>query len=381
VVRAKSIALAFARLPVLRALVGAFVIAFGWGNAALAELRICNDTGELQSIALGFKGETDWTSKGWWNIQSGDCATVVSGDLTKRYYYYFADSKSGGFRGQEFLFCVQDTSFEIVGDTDCDTRGLDQSSFREIDTGETAKAFTLTLNASKGSDTGVLVKAPGGGSGSGEIDTQTVTETPDVTDVTNDVADLTSTLSEGRHGKPIKIAALFQGCELDGGRAFCSFHANGVKYRTFYGGPTPDDLLFALEAMDVNAFVQVEADAVETRGQERAIVVRSVRANPSNDKYVRVRRALQGDWVAADDRHSALTIRGSEIYVRYKGDFKAARYLQIADGCDGYLGARPVMLQTGQGETRVKCYEMAETGSKLRLVPVKGGNTLVFRRP
>jgi uncharacterized membrane protein len=151
----------------------------GAGQGAWAELRICNDTAELQSIALGYKGAGDWLSRGWWNIQPGDCATVVSGPLNKRYYYYFADSPSKTFRGQNYHFCADDRVFEILGDTDCVDRGHQRLNFREIDVGDTATAYTLTLQASKSSGAGVGVKAPGGGASSGGgLGTQLVSEVP-----------------------------------------------------------------------------------------------------------------------------------------------------------------------------------------------------------
>ncbi|MEM1409975.1 MAG: DUF1036 domain-containing protein, partial [Pseudomonadota bacterium] len=116
---------------------------FGIAKPSFAELRLCNDTDELQSVALGYRGETDWSSRGWWNIEPGGCATVIEGKLTQRYYYYYADSPSGGFRGQRFVFCVSETAFEITGDTDCPDRGYQEEDFREIDTGETETASVL----------------------------------------------------------------------------------------------------------------------------------------------------------------------------------------------------------------------------------------------
>ena len=101
----------------VRAGLGAGLMAFGLAGAAQAGLEVCNQTGEAQSIAIGYKGETDWTSEGWWKIAPGECSVLVGGDLTKRYYYYHADSKGGGFRGQDYVFCTQNDEFTIVGDT------------------------------------------------------------------------------------------------------------------------------------------------------------------------------------------------------------------------------------------------------------------------
>jgi uncharacterized membrane protein len=114
-------------------------------GAVQAGLQICNETGSVQSVALGFKGETAWSSRGWWTIAPGDCATVVEGDLTKRYYYYRAEVDGGAFAGSNFMFCTSPQVFEVTGNDDCADRGYDSDSFREIDTGRTATDFTFRL--------------------------------------------------------------------------------------------------------------------------------------------------------------------------------------------------------------------------------------------
>lgn len=367
-----------AALPTL----GLAALGLTWGDPAQAELRICNETGELQSLALGFKGGTDWNSRGWYNIAAGECVTAVEGELTQRYYYYFADSRTGGFQGQQYIFCIANNSFEIVGDTDCANRGFIEESFREIDTGETAVAFTLTLKAAKGTATGTRVKVPGGGSGGGDLGTQLVTEAPPVVDLGVDVAALISDLPEGRHGDPFTVSALFQGCELEAGRAYCGFHAQGVKLRVYFGGPTPPELMYALEELVLNAAVQVQGDMVEDRGKERAVVVRAVRPDPNGDKFRNLRAALQGDWQSETDRRLNFTVRGSEAYMRDRTEFQTAMFLELADTCPGYSGPGPVVMQTERrGAGAVTCFRVAEAGRRLVLEPVRGGPALVYRRP
>ncbi|MDJ0824786.1 MAG: DUF1036 domain-containing protein [Rhodobacter sp.] len=117
----------------------------GAGTAVKAELQICNDTGQTQSVSIGYKGDDDWTSEGWWNIAPGDCATPVTGDLKKRYYYYRAEVDGGDFEGENYFFCTTTEEYTIVGDTECEDRGYDRESFTEIDTGETATAFTYRI--------------------------------------------------------------------------------------------------------------------------------------------------------------------------------------------------------------------------------------------
>lgn len=354
-------------------------------GAAQAGLEICNQTEELQSIAIGYKGETDWTSEGWWNIEPGKCAVMVGGDLTKRYYYYHADSKSDRFRGQDYIFCTQRDEFTIIGDTDCEDRGYQRAEFREIDTGETATTFTLTLVAQPVAPDsgGTGAKAPGSAdeTGGGDAGTQTVTETMVEPSVTNDVAALETGLPPGRSGTPFQKPALFQGCELEDGRAFCSFHSEGVKMRAFYKGPTPQDLFFALEEMAVNTPVIIEGDQVEKGGMQVAVVLRRVQPRPnSSDAHGELRRLLQGDWTLSSDRKSEVTIHGSEIFVRYNGEFRLTRFLQLADRCDASKSG-PVLIQTSLRDRQPKCYRVARAdGGVLDLVSVKGDERLRFLR-
>lgn len=108
-------------------------------------LRICNETANVQAISIAYEGDEDWTSEGWWNLEKGSCATVVAGELQKRYYYYRAEVDGGPFPGQGYGFCTSPQVYTIVGDKDCEDRGYEREDFAEIDTGATAKSFVFTL--------------------------------------------------------------------------------------------------------------------------------------------------------------------------------------------------------------------------------------------
>ncbi|MDJ0630069.1 MAG: DUF1036 domain-containing protein [Rhodobacter sp.] len=121
-------------------------------SAAQADLRFCNETDADISIAIGYKDGEAWTSEGWWNAAPGDCSTPVSGDLTKRYYYYRVTSPTMDFPTENYFFCTSAKVFTIVGDTDCKARGYDRNPFNELDTGE-ARDWTVSLTANDGETT------------------------------------------------------------------------------------------------------------------------------------------------------------------------------------------------------------------------------------
>lgn len=337
-----------------------FVLALGLAltaGGAQAGLEICNKTELLQSISIGYKGDTDWTSEGWWNIEPGECAQVVAGDLTKRFYYYYAESPGVTFESQNYEFCTSDEVFTIVGDTDCEKRGYDVERFREIDTGETAREFTLSLvekglpEAPPGTGSVGTASGPGGGGTSQSTDVA-----PEVASIEVETGDLTSDLPPGRHGTPFSVTALFQGCELEDGKAFCSFHADGIKLRAFYTGPTPERLMYALEQMAVNTPVRLQGDRAERQSLQTAVVLREVVADPTADSDAALRRDLQGDWVSEQDRRIGFTIRGSELYTRYDGEFRGARFLQIAPSCSASRGKGPVLVQTKLRDGSKACF-------------------------
>ena len=104
---------------------------------ALADLRVCNQTGNQVSIALGYRAERGWQSEGWWVAPPGQCAVVYQGDLNvvSRYFYLFAadDIGGGAWDGSVFM-CTRDESFTVIGVEDCLARGYERTGFFEVDT-------------------------------------------------------------------------------------------------------------------------------------------------------------------------------------------------------------------------------------------------------
>lgn len=98
-------------------------------------LRVCNETANTVSIALGYKAERGWQSEGWWVADPGSCKTVYNGRLDARYYYlYAADDVGGGAWEGKFFLCTRDQTFTIFGVEDCLARGYERTGFFEIDT-------------------------------------------------------------------------------------------------------------------------------------------------------------------------------------------------------------------------------------------------------
>ncbi|MBF0680389.1 MAG: DUF1036 domain-containing protein [Devosia sp.] len=134
-------------LALMTATLGGFL---AFSTPAHAELRICNETANLVSVALGYRAERGWMSEGWWQTPPGDCRVLYQGDLQKRFYYLYAvdDIGGGAWDGQVFM-CTRDETFTIFGVEDCLARGYERTGFFEIDT-QNRTDWTLQLTESAG---------------------------------------------------------------------------------------------------------------------------------------------------------------------------------------------------------------------------------------
>jgi uncharacterized membrane protein len=112
---------------------------------ARADLRVCNDSANPVSIALGYRAEKGWQSEGWWVAPPKGCAVVFQGDLNARYYYlYVADDIGGGAWDGDVYMCTRDEIFTIFDVGDCLARGYERTGFFEVDT-QNRPDWTLQL--------------------------------------------------------------------------------------------------------------------------------------------------------------------------------------------------------------------------------------------
>jgi uncharacterized membrane protein len=155
---ASGIALHHFRLGLV--LVGVLLVgAFASISPALADLRICNETANPVSIALGYRVARGWQSEGWWVANPSQCATVYQGDLSSRYYYlYVADDVGGGAWDGSVFMCTRDETFTIFGVEDCLARGYERTGFFEVDT-KGQQEWTLQLTEGAGDNGGSDVVA------------------------------------------------------------------------------------------------------------------------------------------------------------------------------------------------------------------------------
>ncbi len=112
---------------------------------ALADFRLCNNTGSRVGVSIGYKDAEGWTTEGWWNISPRTCDTLLRGSLVARYYYIYAvDYDRGGEWSGHAFMCSREKEFTIRGTENCLARGYDRTGFFEVDTNE-QRSWTVQL--------------------------------------------------------------------------------------------------------------------------------------------------------------------------------------------------------------------------------------------
>ena len=118
------------------------------GQPAMADFRLCNNTGSRVGVALGYKDAEGWTTEGWWNISARTCDTLLRGALVARYYYIYAvDYDRGGEWSGHAFMCSREKEFTIRGTENCLARGYDRTGYFEVDTIE-QRSWTVQLTDS-----------------------------------------------------------------------------------------------------------------------------------------------------------------------------------------------------------------------------------------
>jgi uncharacterized membrane protein len=129
---------------IMRAAAAALLLP-AFAGTALADFRLCNNTGSRVGVALGYKDSEGWITEGWWNVSSRTCETLLRGALVARYYYIYAvDYDRGGEWSGHAFMCSREKEFTIRGIDNCLARGYDRTGFFEVDTNE-QRSWTVQL--------------------------------------------------------------------------------------------------------------------------------------------------------------------------------------------------------------------------------------------
>lgn len=102
---------------------------------AAADFRVCNQTKYLMNVAVGYDGQSEFQTEGWWSVTSSSCVSPIKGVLKDRFVYLYAtDIDANDITGGTVPMCIERRKFLIVGTADCWRRGFEAVKFAEIDT-------------------------------------------------------------------------------------------------------------------------------------------------------------------------------------------------------------------------------------------------------
>ncbi len=100
----------------------------------------CNKTAEQVwgAIAIPDEGE-HYSSKGWWQLDAGECVKVLKGELQKDHYYVYGVIEEGlterRLSGGDREFCVNAVKFDITSELSCADQDLEAANFKKIEIG------------------------------------------------------------------------------------------------------------------------------------------------------------------------------------------------------------------------------------------------------
>ncbi|PSL22088.1 DUF1036 domain-containing protein [Shimia abyssi] len=335
-------------------------------SGAFAGLEICNGTDFRTSVSIGYKDGEQFVSEGWWTLAPGACKQPLQADLKRRYYYVYASAADRTFTPEaRNTFCTQSDAFTIFGDEHCDERGYETKGFARIDTGKTAKHFSVMMQSDmfdrKGPPEPQLHVEMG--------------------EIASGMLPLRGDSQPGLLGEPFSQTGIFQGCVQGEDGAWCAFHADGWKFYAYYGGGTPDTMLDALEFLPVTTPVSFAGDMINYGDISVEVALREIAYLPGYDRYQAQRIAMQGKWRSVDDPQSELFIEGAEMLDIYGGEQLGEMFLQILDRCEDGPDVGPVLIQTEPETQDQYCYIIEEASNeKLELIYLGAPRPLEYRR-
>ena len=334
----------------------AFILAVIMAAPAQAGLKICNKADVLHSLAVAYKDGDAWKSSGWWNIDPGECKTVIGGDLTQRYYYYRATATGRTFKGGTYNFCTQTEVFTILGEQgNCAARGYDTNAFRKLDTGKSAKDFTLNLVPSEADKESAITPDP--------------TPKPKV-----------EQSQAGKYGEPYTDNVILQDCVTDTEQPACTFHSGGTKFYVYDDGRSPEFVFTAMKALNPGTPITVSGDLVEVFDATAEVVLRDVTVRPYTDADFALQK-MQGYWYSTEDPQSQFNILGAEKEDQYDGQITGLQFLSVQDRCEDFNNGGHYLYAREPETQEAFCYSIESLDEfSMTLMYLPGGNFLDYRK-
>ncbi|HIK03148.1 MAG TPA: DUF1036 domain-containing protein [Trichormus sp. M33_DOE_039] len=112
-------------------------IVMGAAVEAKADLIVCSASPEKAYVAKAWYSEGSWVASGWTHVYSGECETVLVGDMRQVSAYIYAadnDWQPWELQGKRTaVFCLKQSPFEIVdADGSCSSSMIPKTFYRVV---------------------------------------------------------------------------------------------------------------------------------------------------------------------------------------------------------------------------------------------------------
>jgi len=123
-------------------------------------LEVCNNTSSRVWTALATRDDGAWLSRGWWNVEQGECLRTYTKSLQGTDAHYYAlqeniiEDEDGRRQGDDkrlrsvattpAQFCVAESKFSALGREYCSESGYAVANFRPLPTDKEGVKVTLS---------------------------------------------------------------------------------------------------------------------------------------------------------------------------------------------------------------------------------------------
>lgn len=112
-------------------------IVMGAAAEAKADLIVCSYSSDKAYVAKAWYSEGSWVASGWTHVYSGECETILVGDMRKASAYIYAadnDWRPWELQGKKTaVFCLRQAPFEIVdADGRCSGSMIPKTFYRVV---------------------------------------------------------------------------------------------------------------------------------------------------------------------------------------------------------------------------------------------------------
>jgi uncharacterized membrane protein len=112
------------------------LLALALPGAAHADLTLCNNSGEMVRVAVGYSAADGPVSGGWWTFDPNECGRLVSDDqvVDRTTYWVYAEQLDGGgtWEGDMRMCTTRQKSPFTIHLAGCADRGFVVHNFSEV---------------------------------------------------------------------------------------------------------------------------------------------------------------------------------------------------------------------------------------------------------